>query len=74
MKDRQPNPSQRYLQKRGYTATLDDVERTGRWASIQGTDGPIRLLDYPSTESGFLDVPQCPFLKYPLDYYLKGGS
>jgi hypothetical protein len=74
VKDRQPNPSERYLQKRGYTATLEAVEQTGRWASIRGTDGPIRLLDYPSTESPFLDVPQCAFLNYSLNYYLEGGS
>lgn len=74
VKDGQPNPSERYLQKRGYIVTLEAVEQTGRWASIRGTDGPIRLLDYPSTESGFLDVPQCAFLNYSLDYYLKGGS
>lgn len=74
VKDGQPNPSQRYLQKRGYTATLKAVESTGRWASIRGTEGPIRLLDYPSVESGFLDVPQCAFLNYSLSYYLKGGS
>lgn len=74
VKDGQPNPSQRYLQKRGYTATLTAVEQTGRWASIRGTDGPIRLLDYPSIESGFLEAPQCAFLNYPLNYYLKGGS
>jgi hypothetical protein len=73
VKDGQPNPSQRYLQKRGYTATLEAVEETGRWASIRGTDGPIRLLDYPSIESGFLDVPQCAFLNYSLNYYLEGG-
>jgi hypothetical protein len=69
-----PNPSQRYLQKRGYTATLVATEETGRWASIRGTDGPIRLLDYPSVESPFLDVPQCAFLNYSLNYYLEGGS
>jgi hypothetical protein len=30
-------------------------------------------LDYPSIESGFLDVPQCAFLNYSLNYYLEGG-
>jgi hypothetical protein len=73
VKDGQPNPSQRYLQKRGYAATLEAVEHTGRWANIRGKDGPIRLLNYPSIESGFLDVPQCAFLNYSLSYYLNGG-
>ncbi|PMD42858.1 putative carboxylesterase [Hyaloscypha variabilis F] len=58
VKDGQPNPDQRYLQKRGYTKTLEAVVQTGRWADIRGTEGPIRLLDYPSVESGFLEVPQ----------------
>ena len=73
VKDGQPNPSHRYLQKRGYAATLEAVEHTGRWASIRGEDGPIRLLNYPSIDSGFLDVPQCAFLNYSLSYYLNGG-
>ena len=73
VKNGQPNPSERYLQKRGYTTTLAAVDQTGRWADIRGNGGPIRLLDYPSVESGFVDVPQCAFLNYSLSYYLDGG-
>jgi carboxylesterase type B len=73
VKDGQPNPSEEYLEKRGYVKTLEAVQQTGSWMSIRDKDGPIRLLDYPSVESGFVDVPQCAFLNYSLSYYLDGG-
>jgi carboxylesterase type B len=73
VKDGQPNPSETYLEKRNYVKTLEAVKQTGSWMNIKDKDGPIRLLDYPSVESGFVDVPQCAFLNYSLSYYLDGG-
>lgn len=73
VKSGQPNPSIQYLQTRGYTKSLQAVEQTGPWNPIQGTQGPIRLLDYPSVSAPFQDVPQCTWLNYTLSYYLDAN-
>ncbi|KAK0102210.1 hypothetical protein ONS95_005835 [Cadophora gregata] len=74
VKTGQPNPSKAYLAARGYTKTLEAVENTGKWEEVRGKKGPIKLLDYPSMTSSFVDVPQCAFLNYSLSYYLDGGK
>ncbi|OBT81500.1 hypothetical protein VE02_09879 [Pseudogymnoascus sp. 03VT05] len=74
VKTGQPNPSERYLTTRKYRDTLHAVQQTGQWKQIKDKNGPIRLLDYPSVSSGFVDVPQCAFLNYPLSYYVDGGQ
>ncbi|KFY39717.1 hypothetical protein V495_05782 [Pseudogymnoascus sp. VKM F-4514 (FW-929)] len=73
VKNGQPNPSERYLAVRQYEETLHAVRKTGKWGQIKDENGPIRLLDYPSVSSGFVDVPQCAFLNYSLSYYVDGG-
>ncbi|KAH7351351.1 carboxylesterase family protein-like protein, partial [Rhexocercosporidium sp. MPI-PUGE-AT-0058] len=73
IKTGQPNPSKRYLAARGYGKTLEAIEKTGPWEEVKGKKGPIKLLDYPSVTSPFVDVPQCAFLNYSLSYYLEGG-
>ncbi|KFZ08225.1 hypothetical protein V502_09478 [Pseudogymnoascus sp. VKM F-4520 (FW-2644)] len=73
VKSGQPNPSERYLATRKYGETLHAVQQTGQWKQIKDENGPIRLLDYPSVSSGFVDVPQCAFLNYSLSYYVDGG-
>ena len=65
----QPNPSEEHLAVRGYGKTLEAVREYGRWESVRGEEGPIRLLDYPSVESGFLEAEQCAFLNYSIHYY-----
>lgn len=69
-----PNPDPEYLRVRGYDKVADAVRRTGRWGEVVGQRGEIRLLDYPPVRSGFVDVEQCAWLGYGLDYYLKGGK
>ncbi|KAF2835948.1 putative carboxylesterase [Patellaria atrata CBS 101060] len=73
VRSRQPNPKQSYLRARGYTTTLNAIERTGPWLPVKGAEGPIKLFDYPSYSSSFIDVPQCAFLNYSVSYYLEGG-
>jgi carboxylesterase type B len=73
IKTGQPNPSQSYLKVRGYTMTLKAIQETGPWLQISGDKGPIKLLDYPSVTSPFLDLPQCAFLNYSISYYVNGG-
>ncbi|KAJ4599218.1 hypothetical protein HRR83_003971 [Exophiala dermatitidis] len=66
----QPNPSNAYLQARGYNKTLQGVGESGPWDKVSGTSGPIKHLDYPAVSGTFVDVPQCAWLNYSLSYYL----
>jgi len=70
----QPNAEIGYLKARKYSKTQEATQKTGPWKPVQGEEGPIRLLDYPSVASKFVDVPQCAFLNYSLSYYLDGGA
>ncbi|KAK6544862.1 hypothetical protein TWF694_001542 [Orbilia ellipsospora] len=65
-----PNIPSRYLTVRGYDKTSSAVAGTGRWSEVRGKSGPIMLIDYPSTVSPYVDVEQCAWLGYPIDYYL----
>jgi hypothetical protein len=55
--------------------TLEAVQNNGEWKAIEpGTTadmGQVMRLDYPLSKStGWVDVEQCKFLNYSLDYYL----
>lgn len=72
-----PNPDMRYLDQRGYGKVIEGVRRFGSWEKVGGgkrSGDEVRLLDWPSRNSGYVDVEQCAWLGYPLDYYLKGGK
>lgn len=69
-----PNPSEDYLEARGYGDTLSAVRETGTWDPVTSDEGPAKQLDYPAETISFLDVPQCAFLNYSLSYYLDGGA
>ncbi|KAH7093121.1 Alpha/Beta hydrolase protein [Paraphoma chrysanthemicola] len=72
-----PNPDLRYLDQRGYDKVIEGVKKYGQWGEVDAsrkTGDEIRLLDWPSKSTGFVDVEQCAWLGYPLDYYLKGGK
>ena len=51
-----PNAPLAYLQARGYGNTIRGSRLSGSWDPVKGTQGPIKLLDYPSASSGFVDV------------------
>jgi hypothetical protein len=71
-----PNPDLKYLDQRGYDKVIEGVQKNGQWKEVDAgkkTGDEIRLLDWPSKNAGFVDVEQCAWLGYPLDYYLKGG-
>ncbi|KAF3941834.1 Cholinesterase [Dactylella cylindrospora] len=65
-----PNIPTRYLTARGYHVSLVGVELSGRWSEVRGKSGPIMLIDFPARSSSYVDVEQCAWLGYPLDYYL----
>lgn len=72
-----PNPDLKYLQVRGYDKVIEGVKNYGQWNQVDGgkkSGDEVRLLDWPSTNTGYVDVEQCNWLGYPLDYYLKGGA
>jgi hypothetical protein len=71
----QPNPCEEYLGIRGYHKMLEAVQASGEWKAVEPDTtenyGQVMLLDYPvSSRTGWLDVEQCNFLNYGLDYYL----
>ena len=71
-----PNPDLKYLEARGYDKVIEGVKNYGQWNQVDGGKkggDEVRLLDWPSTNTGFVDIEQCSWLGYPLDYYLKGG-
>jgi len=68
-KEGQPNPKESYLRARGYDRTVDAIRKTGPWNDVRDKNGPIRLLDWPSTQGKFVDVEQCKYLNYSLSYY-----
>lgn len=69
-----PNPSEDYLQARGYSDTLSAVRETGTWDPVTSDQGPAKQLDYPAETITFPEVQQCAFLNYSLTYYLDGGA
>ncbi|KAF2642765.1 alpha/beta-hydrolase [Massarina eburnea CBS 473.64] len=71
-----PNPDLEYLRVRGYERVVGAVERTGSWDEVRGEGNgeEIIFLDWPGSRGGFVDVEQCEWLGYGLDYYLKGGA
>lgn len=75
VKSGQPNPDPEYLRIRGYFKTLEAVQNNGEWEAIEpdtvADRGQVMQLDYPlSTSTGWVDVEQCSFLNYSLEYYL----
>lgn len=67
------NPSEDYLQARGYINTAQAIQTSGPWNAIGGTQGPIEQLNYPAMGTPFVDVDQCAFLNYSLTYYLDSN-
>lgn len=67
-----PNPDKRYLRARGYTGTLEQVERAGRWVPSRKGRLVLRGLDWPrSRDGGFRELEQCDGLGLGLDYYTR---
>jgi hypothetical protein len=65
-----PNPSQGYLQARGYDTVVQGIKNGGNWPEISSATGPIRILDWPGQVTNFVDLDQCRWLNYSIEYYL----
>jgi len=64
-----PNPDPAFLEARGYTATLEQIEKSGSWNQVTKTSNTLRRLDIPSKQDSFLELAQCELLELPLDFY-----
>lgn len=73
VKSGQPNLSVEYLKIRGYTKSLEAVQSGKPWEKVSSAAGPVRHFDYPSFSTDFVDLEQCVFLKYTINYCLEGG-
>ncbi|KAI1321006.1 cholinesterase [Xylariaceae sp. FL0255] len=67
-----PNPDMAYLKARGYTNTIQELERSGSWEAAMKGDITKRILQWPTITAPFIEVEQCNSLELPLNYYITG--
>ncbi|KAI0382879.1 alpha/beta-hydrolase [Hypomontagnella monticulosa] len=67
-----PNPDAGYLVARGYSSTLGELGRAGKWKpSTSNGEMTKRTLQWPSSQGPFTEAEQCESLGLGLDYYLS---
>ncbi|KAI2636430.1 alpha/beta-hydrolase [Hypomontagnella submonticulosa] len=67
-----PNPDAGYLVARGYSSTLSELGRAGKWKpSTAMGKMTMRTLQWPSYQGPFTEAEQCEALGLGLDYYLS---
>ncbi|KAI1457221.1 alpha/beta-hydrolase [Annulohypoxylon moriforme] len=67
-----PSPDIEFLEARGFTSTLEEIERSGKWEASTYEEGmTMRTLQWPSFQGPFLELKQCDALGLGLDYYLS---
>ncbi|KAF9555615.1 alpha/beta-hydrolase [Agrocybe pediades] len=65
-----PNPSPAFLAARGYTNTTKVLQERGLWQAVTSkSKTPLRILDAPIRNSGWLEEEQCELLGFPLSFY-----
>lgn len=64
-----PNPDPGFLAARGFASTAAEIAAAGAWTPATAGDLTRRLMDWPSSQSAFSEVPQCDALGLGLDYY-----
>jgi hypothetical protein len=68
------NPSVEELTVRGqaYQKVLEAVNDFGAWNQVEeGEAAPVRFLDWPASSGEWVDLEQCKWLNYSLEYYLQ---
>ncbi|CAK5266995.1 unnamed protein product [Mycena citricolor] len=63
-----PNPDPAFLDARSFAGTKNALAQWGSWLPVQSAK-PVRILDWPSRSSAWLEQKQCAVLGFPLDYY-----
>lgn len=66
-----PNPDPALLRARGYDSTLRELEAAGKWEPATKGRETMRVLQWPSYQGPFRELPQCEALGLGLDYYLS---
>lgn len=64
-----PNPEPTFLAVRGYTSTAEAISAGGRWEPVTKSKDTLRHLDFPPSQSDFLELDQCALLGLPINYY-----
>lgn len=64
-----PNPDPAFLAARRYTSTTAEIAAAGAWIPATPGDLTRRIMNWPSYQSPFSEVPQCDALGLPLTYY-----
>lgn len=64
-----PNPDKGFLEARGFKETAEVIARVGEWRPATRGELTMRVLDWPSSQAGFREGPQCEGLGLGLDYY-----
>jgi carboxylesterase type B len=66
-----PNPDPEYLKVRGYWDTLNQIQVSGQWLSVDAEQPEMLELQWNSVMKPFPDAPQCSLLGQPLDLLLQ---
>jgi hypothetical protein len=69
-----PNPDMGYLQARGYWSTINQIQTSGPWTSVDAEQGaqPMLLeMMWNSYMRPFAEEEQCAILNQPLDYWVE---
>lgn len=76
VKNGDPNPRVEEVRVRGYERVLEGIGKSGSWeeVKVEETGREVKVLDWPGGDSGWIDVEQCAWLGYGLDYYYEGGA
>lgn len=66
---RDPNPSEKYLEARGYWGTLGQVRSVGKWKAASARDPNLMLLEWDGGVTGLGEREQCDALGIGLDFW-----
>lgn len=64
-----PNPDHGLLVARGYANTIKELEIAGPWVPATKDNMTMRVLQWPSHQGPFRELPQCDAIDLPLTYY-----
>ena len=64
-----PNPDHGFLVARGYVNTIKELETAGVWVPATREQMTMRVLEWPSYQGPFRELPQCEAIDLPLTYY-----
>ncbi|KAK8041979.1 cholinesterase-like protein [Apiospora rasikravindrae] len=66
-----PNPGMGFLRARGYENTIRQMQIAGRWVPATKDAMTARIMQWPSHQRPFRELPQCESLGLGLDYYTR---